>query len=239
MKDQVREDPRIVAAAERQMRAWVHNQEVGERTVRRFDTPQKVRLGPYLALSREPGAGGSEIAERLGQQLGWEVLDKNILDYIAQRVHASKELLASFDETESNWVYDLMAAWIDRDMIGQEKYLHHMVRVMLNAARNGRVIIVGRGASFLLPRDRGLAVRLVAAEDYRVERVVRLRHLDAAEAREFIHRLERGQADFVERHFHKNIADPHNYDLVLNVGRLGMDAAIELLVNAMKRADAL
>jgi cytidylate kinase len=239
MKEQVREDPHVMAAAERQMRAWVHNQEVGERTIHRFDTPQKVRLGPYLALSREPGAGASEIAQRLGQELGWEVLDKNILEYIAQRIHASKELLKSLDETESNWACDIMAAWFDRSMVGQEKYLHHMVRVMLNAARSGRVIIVGRGASFLLPRDRGLSVRLVASEDYRAQRVMRQQQLDGDSARELVRRLARGQADFVHRHFHKDIADPHNYDLVLNVGRLGIEAAADLIVAAMKHAGAI
>jgi cytidylate kinase len=235
MKDQTHEEPRIVAAAERQMRAWVHSQEVQDQAVsRRFDQPKKVQFGPYLTISREAGAGGSEIARRIGELLTWDVLDKNLLEHIATRLNTSPGMIERLDETQSNWAYDLMASWLDREMVGHETYLRHLEGIMLAAARRGNVVLVGRGAGFLLPREGGLAVRIVASEEYRIERTMRLESLTHAAAKDFVRELERGRSEFVDRHFHRNIADPHLYDLVLNVGRLGMEVAIELILAALK-----
>lgn len=233
MKDLIHEDPRIMAAAERQMQAWAHTQSmhVSEGTSG-FD--QGRRFGPYLTISRQAGAGGSEIAHRLGEQLGWEVLDKNVLACIAQRLHTSVEVLQRLDESQSNWAYDLMASWLDRELVGHEAYVRNLERIMLAAGHRGKVVLVGRGAAFLLPREGGLAVRLIASEEFRVERTMRLENLNRDAAREHIRALERGRTEFVERHFHHNVADPHLYELVLNVGRLGMDRTVELILCAMK-----
>jgi cytidylate kinase len=235
MKEQTHKEPCIMAAAERQMRAWVHTQEVQDRTVsRRFDPSQKVQFGPYLAISREAGAGGSEIARRIGERLGWDVLDKNLLESIATRLNTSKGLIERLDETQSNWAYDLMAAWLDRDLVGHETYLRHLEGIILAAARRGNVVLVGRGAGFLLPREGGVSVRVIASEEYRIERTMRLENLTHAAAKEFVRNLERGRTEFVERHFHRNIGDPHLYDMVLNVGRLGMEATVELILAMLK-----
>jgi cytidylate kinase len=235
MKEQAHEEPRIVAAAERLMRAWVHTQEVQDRAVGQQIKPQqKVRFGPYLTISREAGAGGSEIARQIGERLGWDVLDRNLLESIATRLNTSPGLIERLDEAQSNWAYDLMAAWLDRDMVGHETYLRHLEGIILAAARRGKVVLVGRGAGFLLPHEGGVSVRLVASEEYRIERTMRLENLTHAAAKEFVRNLERGRTEFVDRHFHRNIADPHLYDMVLNVGRLGVESTVELIVAAIK-----
>ncbi len=235
MKEQTHEEPCIMAAAERQMRAWVQTQEAQDRTVsHRTDPAQKVRFGPYLAISREAGAGGSEIARVIGERLGWDVLDKNLMECIASRLNTSKGLIERLDETSSNWAYDLMAAWLDREMVGHGTYLRHLEGIMLAAARRGNVVLVGRGGGFLLPREGGVSVRLVASEEYRIERTMRLENVSHAAAKESVRNLERGRSEFVDRHFHRNIGDPHLYDLVLNVGRLGVETTVELIVATIK-----
>jgi hypothetical protein len=43
------------------------------------------------------------------------------------------------------------------------------------------------------------------------------------------------QADFLKHHFHKDPADPANYDLVLNAPRLSVVQLAELIVEAYRR----
>ena len=54
MKERTREEPRIVAAAERRMQAWALGQEIADRTLRidRGERPVG-QLGPYIPISRE------------------------------------------------------------------------------------------------------------------------------------------------------------------------------------------
>jgi cytidylate kinase len=96
-------------------------------------------------------------------------------------------------------------------------------------------VLVGRGAQFLLPRDKGLAVRLIAPLGYRVEEVMRREGLDQTEACRLIEEADRGRRDFARRYFQKDIGDPHLYDLVLNVERLGPAAVVQQIVAAVPR----
>jgi len=49
--------------------------------------------GPYLTISREAESGGSEIACRVGEQLGWTVLDRALVHDLARRLELEPRLL--------------------------------------------------------------------------------------------------------------------------------------------------
>jgi hypothetical protein len=236
MKPSVHEDPRIVAAAERQMQAWAHSQEIEGEVLRshlRQRLAQSART--YVAISREAGAGGGEIAAQLGRDLDWEVLDKGLLDRVAERFHDPRMMLDLVDETSSNWVYDVLGSWMDSKIIPHERYVAHLSRVILAAGRHGKVILVGRGAQFLLPREKGLAVRIVASEKYRIEQMMQRQRLNEADARRLVRQVDEGRRDFVRRFFHRDPADSHLYDLVLNVERLGLTAVVQQIALALCR----
>lgn len=236
MKEQTREEPKIVAAAERQMQAWVKTAEIHERTIHEEGTHNLCdRLGKYLAISREEGAGGSEISQLLGEKLGWEVLDKNLLDRVAERLECSPATLELVDETPGNWVLDVLGAWMDRRIITQEKYVVHLGRVVLAAVRRGDVVLVGRGAQFLLPREKGLCVRIIAGKKFRVERIAASRNLGASAARQLVEETDLGRREFAQRFFHREIDDPHHYDLVINAERIGPDDAANMILQALSR----
>lgn len=238
MQRPVRQEPKIVAFVERQMRAWAMGQEMaGCVEGRRFDRPHQ-KLGDFITLSREAGAGGGQIAEYLGQRLGWEVLDKALVGQVAQRLRTSPTLVEAVDETGADWARDILLPWLDRNVISHGKYVVFLCRVVVAAARRGNVVIVGRGANFLLPRDQGLAVRVVASEKYRIRNVMATRGLSEAEARQYIAEVERDRREFVQRFFRRDIADPHEYDLVLSVDRLGPQRAAEEIIDLFQRRKA-
>ena len=239
MKEHTHEEPRIVAAAERQMRAWSLAREIAEGSIvtRRVDRPHG-QFGNFIAISREAGAGGGAIGEAVGRRLGWEVLDRGLLDRVAEQSHLTRSMLELVDETQSNWAYDTFGAWFDRRIVPHEKYLVHAARALLAAARRGNVVLIGRGGQFLLPRGQGLAVRIIASEKYRVGRAMEQYGLSEAQARQFIATVDRGRKEFVAQFFHHDVADPHLYDLVINVDFLGTDAAAEQIVAAWRHIEA-
>jgi glucuronide carrier protein len=108
----------------------------------------------------------------------------------------------------------------------------HLGRVVLTAAQRGNVVFVGRGAQFFLPPGQGLAVRIIAPKKYRIQQIMRRYRFSAAKARRFIAEVDRGRREFVYRFFHRSIDDPHLYDLVINVERLGTVAAADKIVGA-------
>ncbi len=236
MNTQIHEDPRIAAAVERRTQAWTHTQEVADRAVQGALRLRLAACGrTYVAISREAGVDAGEIARLLGQRLGWEVLDRTLLDRVAERLHEPRSMVNLVDETQANWAYDVLGAWMDGQIVTHEKYVACLTRVVRAAGRRGKVIFVGRGAQFLLPRETGLAVRLVAGEKFRVQRLIERHALDEAAARRLMLKTDHDRRDFVGRYFHRDTNDPHLYDLVLNVERLGPAAVVDQIVAALCR----
>jgi cytidylate kinase len=233
MKGRMREEPAIVAVAERRMRGWSLAQEIADAAAeKRGIAEPHVRLGNYITISRQAGAGGSRIAELVGRKLGWDVLDKNLVDCVAQQFQLSREALKLVDETTWNWAYDLLGPWLDRQIIPHEKYVVGIRQMIVAAARRGNMVIVGRGGQFFLPTGHGLAVRIIASEQYRVRQTMEEYSLDEAKAKQLVAAADRGRKEFVARFFHHDVADPHLYDLVIKADSFGPDATADQIVAA-------
>jgi hypothetical protein len=191
-------------------------------------------VGPYLLVSREIGAGGSEIAKRVAHRLGWELLDKEILEALESNYGTPAAVLDVVDEKRPSWLTDLFNGWIEGHGFSQLSYVHRLHRVFDTAAQRGNVVIVGRGARFILPRRAGLSVRIIAPLDFRVEQIILRQGMSAAKAREFVEHSDRQRMAFVKRYFHQDVTDPHVYDFVLNVEQFGQDNAVDLIINTVQ-----
>jgi hypothetical protein len=236
MREQSSVEPKTLAAAERQMRTWVLNEEIAEQTLQAQSAESRPdQLGDFITISREAGACGSQIADLVGRKLGWGVLDKNLLDQVADQSNLSRSLLEFVDETTVDWADGVLGTWFDPKSVPHFKYVVHLMRIMLAAARRGNVVLVGRGARFVLPSDQGLSVRLIAPEKFRAAQIVESEGLSAAEARQRVAEVDRGRREFVARFFHHDVDDPHAYDLVLNVAHFGPAGAAERIVDAYCR----
>lgn len=234
MAKQIHEEPKIVAAAERQMLVRAKALEVEDHIERNRNVSHAAARGiRYLAVSREAGSGGTEIAKAVAQRLGWAVYDKNLLDEVAKQFNVSRAMLDVVDETPSNWVHDVFGTWMDRKIVPHEKFVSQLGQVLLEAGKRGNAVFIGRAAQFVLPRAQVLAVRIIASEKYRILQIAAHTGATEAAAQQSIHARDEGRRDFVQRFFHHDIADPHQYDLVINVDHCGQDGAVNLIVAAL------
>ena len=86
MNSPIHQDSRTAAFAEQQMRTWVRLQEMAAGAAGSREPVQSTERGIcYVAISREAGAAGAIVARLVGEHLGWEVYDRNLLDQVAQR----------------------------------------------------------------------------------------------------------------------------------------------------------
>jgi len=226
-------DPSIIDAAERQMQQWLRMQKGQDNAAPASSTGKLAGIGPYLTISREAGAGGSRIARLVGEAVGWEVLDRKLLECVAERYDTSPAVLELVDETTANWLTEMFGNWLDPASVSQMQYVCRLSRVILMAARAGKVIYVGRGAQFVLPHERGLSVRIVAPQKYRVQQIMERRHLSFEEALDYVVKTDAGRQDFVRQYFHHDVPDPHLFDLVVNVEKLGPERTAHLIADAV------
>jgi len=97
-----------------------------------------------ITITREYGAGGDEVAKRLAEALGWEVLDRELLHRSAAIEHVPDAELERLDEKA--------VSMEDRFRLHppHQKYLHGLTEAARQAAQRGNVVLVGRGARHLL-----------------------------------------------------------------------------------------
>jgi len=225
------EEEAIAEAAELQMRRWLLSESIKERLEHEMEEDKFSKtIHPYIAISRQAGAGGDEIATLVGKKLGWNVLSKELLTFMAERYCLPRDMLEFLDETTANWMHEYFGKWLDRQAIRQEEYVHHLGVIVLIATQKESAVLVGRGAHYFLPPKRGIAVRVVASEEYRVKHTMEVKGLDRDEALKFIEEAEKGRAEFVQRYYHRDVNDISAYDLVVNPERLGRENAAELIV---------
>jgi cytidylate kinase len=226
----------IAAIADRQMKRWAMSLRVEERQApERFLARLAEDVHPYIAISREAGAGGGEIGRVAAERLGCECFDNQLLAHMAERYGLPEGALRLVDETTSGWLYETFRLWLDRQAITQDEYVMHLGQLLLLAARQGTAVFVGRGAQFLLPRDRGLAVRIIAPLERRIARTMHRRDLDGATAAAYVRDTDLGRMSLVRRHFHQNVADPGLYDLLVNLQYLDTATAADVIAEAFRR----
>ncbi len=216
--------------AERQMRSWALQLESQEsRQKQSGAAPLQKVIHPYIAISREAGADGGRLSRLLAEKLGWKTFDRELLDYIVEHFDVPRIALEFVDETVSSWFHEMFGKWLDEQMVSQAEYVSQLGRVVLLAAQHESTVFVGRGAQYILPRELGLAVRIVAPRAQRAARLAELHGYSLHEAERYADELDRGRTQFVSRYFHKDCADPRQYDLVVNLERTSLDDAAELL----------
>jgi hypothetical protein len=227
----------LAAAAEQQMRKWTIGLEVQERLKEHEKAAEQLllQIRPYVAISRETGAGGGAVAQRLHEILGWDILGRKLLDCIAERYGVSRNMLDAVDEAAPNWVSEVLGKWLDHQLVTPSQYLHQLGHVVLLAARAGNCIFIGRGAQFILPADRGIAVRLVAPLEMRIASIMELDDLQREEAAKLVCETDCKRRDFIAHQFRRNIDDLDLYDLALNRRDLDIDAAAEIIAREVRR----
>jgi cytidylate kinase len=193
----------------------------------------RLYFGPYLLISRDKGAGGHEIAKLIGGRLGWQVFDRQIVDAIAERTQMRQQLVESLDEKTRGVLEEFLRDVLTKE-IGSTDYLRHLRQVLLTLGQQGDVVIVGRGAEYILPGQFGLRAKLVAPFDVRAERILKANGATLEAANSLVARVDQERTNFIRSHFQKDARDPLHYDLVVNTGGLSVEQTAEIVLAALK-----
>lgn len=182
-----------------------------------------------ITITREYGAGGGEVARRLAETLGWEVLDRELLHRAAEVEHVPDAELERLDEKA--------VTMADRFRLHppHQKYLHGLTVAARQAVERGHVILVGRGARHLLGDVPDVFhLRLVAPRDWRAARMAKLEGWSLDEAKTRCLDTDRTRGLFSQYFFGGAALEPSQYDVVVNTSRVPLED-VACVVAAMAR----
>jgi cytidylate kinase len=201
--------------------------------IQQKEKPAEKAVAPVVTISREPGSGGRIVAQKLAETLGIEVFHQEVLHEMAKRAEVSEQLLATLDEKGLSILEDWIASLVNDRHLWPDQYLQHLMYVIGTIGKHGRAVVVGRGANFILPPEQRFRVRITAPQRRRIENVARDFNLSPDEAKRRVIKTESNRKAFVRKYFNADIADPTNYDLLINTQTLSVDNAVEVIGAAL------
>jgi cytidylate kinase len=187
---------------------------------------------PAITISREFGARGTALAAVLGRQTGFKVWDRALLHAIAEEGGGDERLLQSLDEHHRKAIDDAVHGALMGSQHTNTQYFRALLRVVHTIVVHGKSIVVGRGANYMSKSPTILRVRVVAPLDARVRDYTRRQALSDKEAREQVEQKDADRADFVRYHFKHDIANPADYDLVLNAATYDLEPMADIVLAA-------
>jgi cytidylate kinase len=200
----------------------------------REQTPAPIiPLGPCVAISREVGARGGEVARRFGNKTGWPVYDAELLGYSSQDPGALDNVRAELPPEADEWIEQRMQFLQQRGLLGNDPSFERVSRLILALGAKGDAVFVGRGAGFILPRVSTLHVRMIAPLPDRIAYMSQWLRLSRAEAEAQVALREAKRAKFLEQCFHLSEGGII-YDMVLNSSALGEQLCADLIIQALR-----
>jgi len=188
---------------------------------------------PLITISREFGAHGAALAERIGKTTGFNVWDKELLGKIAEDLGSDQKLLETLDERRKQDIEDVASAFIGK-VHTNVSYLRSLIRVVKTIEEHGRGIIVGRGAHYICEAHNNLNIRLVRPFSSRVEHIASKLQKPVAEAREIVRKKDEERREFIKRFFYKDLTNASDYDLVINTDTFTLEQAESMVASAYK-----
>lgn len=184
-----------------------------------------------LTVAREYASGGVEIGQTVAQRIGYDYLDrKRILEDMKTAGGRWKKLGEEYDERSPN-VWERFD-WSFRGYVALSQ------SIMLEHALQDKVVLMGRGANFLLKGiAHVLSVRIVAPLPLRVERVMKREEIGQDTARWLVEKADSELDRALNFIYGKQCSDPLEYDMVFTVGTQSEEEIISILLKTLAEKD--
>jgi cytidylate kinase len=177
-----------------------------------------------ITISRGSYSHGKKIAEKVAQKLGYECIARDIL------LEASKD----FNIPEFKLVQALKDApsTIDRITSRKEKYITFIEAAVLKHCKKDNIVYHGFAGHFFVKEiPHVLKVRIIADLEDRVKLVIERDGISKDEALRSIIKLDEERAKWSQHLYGINTWDPALYDLVINIKRITIENAVEIICN--------
>ncbi|MFZ0728010.1 MAG: cytidylate kinase-like family protein [Desulfobacterales bacterium] len=192
---------------------------------------------PVVTISRQFGAGGKTLADQLAARLGYDVATEGIIEKLAQSTQLSNDSIRSFEgEENAKLLSPSSSSFVRRildkpkNIMDEQQYARLLHQIIPKIAERDNVIILGRGAQFIL-KDRKDAVHvlLLAAESDRIKFMQDHYGLAPDDARQAVIKKGKRRLKLMRLFDSADYDQPVHYDLVLNMSKLSLERALDLI----------
>ena len=175
-----------------------------------------------ITISREYASGGRYVGKILSEKLGINFYDKELIDLAAKESGLANKYIEQTEEESRKTTND------DRIFIAESKVIKRL-------AANESCVIVGRCADYILKDNKNvLKVFLYSDDKNKVKRATKYYGLKENNALKQIKKINKEREKHYNFYTNRNWKDFNNYDLAINVDKLGVEKTADNIIEYLK-----
>ncbi len=192
-----------------------------------------------ITISRLFGAGGASLAAALGQRLGWQVMDRRLINEVARRLDRPEEDVVEYEERGLSTWERAMAfasnAFPEMPIPPLQTYMTARVpeaaeSILTQMADHEPLVVVGHGTQCIFRnRPDALHLRLIAPREQRTRTAMQRLGITRDEAERRLRKVDADRHDFLRQVHCIESSDADLYDLVINTREISTDEAAEFV----------
>ena len=217
----------------------IKDDEIGDKIVEyhleRWRMLGKPNLQFVVTISRQAGAGGSEIARRLAEEFKMDLVGGQLIEHVAKSAKMNVKMVKLLDEKAVSRIDAMITSMFVARHLSADVYFRHLTSVVAAVGERGWAVIVGRGAHLILTREKTLRLRFIAPKEFRIGYFIRTRGMTHADAQRYVETKDADRAGFIRKYFKSDPDDPGHFDMVINTEMLGVEGAFRIVSAALRQ----
>jgi cytidylate kinase len=194
-----------------------------------------------ITISRQFGAGGKTLGEMISKKLGYTFVDNEIIQMVAKKAKVSTNWVESIEKEAGGKLLKFMSGLVrknfierildnERGYIDEEIYVDLLHKIINQIEEEGNAVILGRGGQYILRDHQDVFhVLLIADIADRIRFMEEHYELSETQAVNSVNREDKRRVNLYRKFGKENYDHPDLYHLVLNMSKLDLEYACELV----------
>ena len=196
-----------------------------------------------ITISRQFGAGGLTLGKMVAEKFGYTFADTEIIKMVAEMANVSTNFVETIEKEAGGKFSKFISKTVSKPLVGrilkdergyidEEIYLDYLVLIIAQMADDGDVVILGRGSQYILnDHPDAYHILLINTFEDRVKFMQDNYDLSQNRAVHVVKNEDKRRLNLYKKLGKTDYDNPDLYHLVLNMGRISLDKASELIVN--------
>ena len=199
-----------------------------------------------ITISRQYGAGARTIGEKVAKKLKYSFYDNELIQMVAEKARVSEKTVKSFEKEKHGKFQDFISGIMPKrlvdfirfgknEMIEEVIYVDHLKNIIRKIAEEDKAVIIGRASQYILKGYENVYHVLVVAErNDRVKFMEENYDLTPFQADQAVTWDDKRRANLYRKFGKTDYELPYHYQLVLNMSKLNVAKAVELICELVK-----
>ena len=199
-----------------------------------------------ITISRQFGAGGKTIGQKVSEALGYTFLDEDIIQIIAEKAKVSPGWVESVEKEAGGRLSRIVTKMVSRPLIDkvlkdeygyidEQIYIDYLVVIIAQMAEDGNVVFLDRGSQYIL-NDFPDAFHILLINTFanRVKFMMNSYDLSQNRATHIVKSEEKRRMNLYRKIGKQDYDQPELYHMVINMARVDLEEAIQMILQLVQ-----